>query len=51
MAKIIFDNYGVKMNGSQTSRFNSYVNNLKFGMNTITKNERFEVANNWLKNN
>ena len=42
--------FGVKMTELQEMYFGKYVQTLEFGMNTKTKEERTEIALNWLNN-
>lgn len=50
MAKQIYNNYGVNMNGMQDMMFWQHIQTLGFGMNTISKKERFDIAEKWLVN-
>ena len=45
----MYNNYGVLMNGLETMKFELYTSGLSFGMNTLTKTQRFVVADRWIK--
>ena len=42
--------YGVTMTSLQAMMFGRYISNQGIAMNTLTKEERFEFAKNWIKN-
>ena len=45
-----YNNYGVLMNSLETMKFDLFKQTLKFGLNTITKDERFKIATTWILN-
>jgi len=51
MAKQVYNNYGVNMSGMQDMMYGQYVQTLDCGMNTKSKKERFDIAEEWLKRN